>query len=210
MNALKAFLKESPRVKSFVHYLLLPSGQARPRRWVSWLINPFVHPRGNGSRVCGTVRLDVLPFQPFSIGRDSTIEDYSVINNGVGAVAIGDGVRVGISNVIIGPVTIGNDVITAQNVVISGLNHSYQDIHRPIRRQPVSVAPIVVGEGSWIGANAVVTAGVRIGRNAVVAAGSVVTKDVPPFCVVGGNPARIIKRYCEASGKWERATLART
>lgn len=202
--SLTARLRQYPALKRFLHSLLIPQGQARPRAWVSWCVNPFVHHRGRGARVCRRVRLDVLPFQPFRLGAGSTIEDFSVINNGVGAVVIGDHSRVGIGNVLIGPVTVGNQVILAQNVVLSGLNHGYEDVTVPIRQQPVSTREIVVEEECWLGANVVVTAGVRIGRHSVVAAGSVVTKDVPPFSVVGGNPARVLKRYEAERGEWVR------
>lgn len=201
---LAARLRQYPALKRLLHYLLIPRGQARPRTWVRWCVNPFVHPRGRGARVCRRVRLDVLPFQPFRLGAGSTIEDFSVVNNGVGAVVIGEHSRVGIGNVLIGPVTVGNQVILAQNVVLSGLNHGYEDVTRPIRQQPVTTREIVIEDECWLGANVVVTAGVRIGRHAVVAAGSVVTKDVPPCCVVAGNPARILKRYEAGRGEWVR------
>jgi acetyltransferase-like isoleucine patch superfamily enzyme len=148
--------------------------------------------------------MDVLPFNKFSLGKNSTIEDFSVVNNGMGNVHIGDNSRIGISNVLIGPVNIGNHVIIAQNVVMSGLNHGYEDIHTPIRLQPCTTSPITIGNDSWIGANAVITAGVQIGKHVIVAAGSVVTKNVPDFSIVAGNPARIIKQYNEITQSWEK------
>jgi acetyltransferase-like isoleucine patch superfamily enzyme len=207
--SLASRLKAHPALKQFVHYLLIPRGQARPRTWVRWCVNPFVHQRGRGATIRRRVRLDVLPFQPFRLGAGSTVEDFSVINNGVGPVRIGDHSRVGIGNVLIGPVTVGNQVILAQNVVISGLNHGYEDLTRPIRQQPVSTREVVVEDECWIGANAVLTAGVRVGRHSVVAAGSVVTKDVPPFSVVGGNPARLLKQYDAERRAWVRVAPQR-
>ena len=62
--------------------------------------------------------------------------------------------------------------------------------------------PIIVEDDCWIGANAVITAGVTIGRHSVVAGGSVVTRDVAPYTVVGGNPARILKQYDAEAGDW--------
>jgi acetyltransferase-like isoleucine patch superfamily enzyme len=147
--------------------------------------------------------MDVLPFQPFSIGAYSTIEDFATINNGVGAVHIGEHSRIGIGNVVIGPVTIGNHVIFAQNIVLSGLNHVYTDISTPIHLQPVTTAPITVEDDCWIGANAVITAGVTIGKHSVIAGGAVVTKNIPPFSVAVGNPAKVIKQYNPASQQWE-------
>ncbi|GAB2536918.1 hypothetical protein GCM10027085_29430 [Spirosoma aerophilum] len=106
---------------------------------------------------------------------------------------------------VIGPVTIGTQVILAQHVVLSGLNHSYEDIQLPIRDQPVTVRPITVGDACWIGANVTITAGVTIGRHSVVAGGSVVTRDVQPYTVVGGNPARMLKYYDESTKRWVKA-----
>ena len=201
MNATQ-LIRQNSVLKRWAHYLLIPSGQARPRFWVSWFVNPFVHNRHRTSVICRTVRLDVLPFNAFTVGAGSTIEDYCVINNGVGAISIGESSRVGISSVIIGPVQIGTQVILAQNVVMSGLNHSYEDVTMPIRQQAVTTRPIVIEDECWIGANAVITAGVRVGQHSVVAGGSVVTKNVPPYSVVAGNPARVIKQYDATKKVW--------
>ena len=197
-------IKSNKSLKKFVHYLLIPRGQARPRLWVKYFVNPFFHKRGENSVIRRRTRIDVLPFNPFILGEGSTIEDFSTINNGVGPVVIGNNSRIGIGNVVIGPVTVGNNVILAQNIVMSGLNHGYEDINLPIHKQPVSTAPIFIEDDSWIGANAVVTAGVTIGKHCVVAAGAVVTKDIPPFSIAVGNPARVIKQYNKDSGKWEK------
>lgn len=206
----KQYIDERPALKQFVHWLLVPSQQARPRRWVSWFVNPMVHQRHRMSSVRATARLDVLPFRQFSMGKGSAIEDYCVINNGVGDVFIGDNALIGVASVVIGPVVIGANVILAQHVVLSGLNHTYQDIHVPIRQQPVITESIVVEDDCWIGANSVITAGVTIGRHSVVAGGSVVTRDVPPYSVVGGNPARVLKAYDATTRQWEKPQLKST
>lgn len=197
-------IKNNPKLKKLVLYLLIIPQEARPRLWVRWFVNPFKHHYGRGSLVRWKTRLDVLPFNPFEVGAKAIIEDYVTINNGMGGVFIGDRSLIGISSVLIGPIRLGNDVIIAQHVVFSGLNHGYQDLTMPINDQPCTTADIVVEDEVWIGANAVVTAGVHIGKHAVVAAGSVVTKDVPAYSVVGGNPARVIKQYNAASAVWER------
>lgn len=191
-------------LKSFAHHLMVPKNQARPRKWVSWFVNPFVHKKGSGARICKNVRMDVLPNNAFSIGADSTIEDFSVINNGVGDVHIGARTRIGIGNTVIGPVQIDDDVIFAQHVTLSGLNHEYRDVHTPIHKQPINTAKIHVKSGAWLAANCVITAGVTIGKNSVVAAGSVVTKDVPDYAVVAGNPAKIIKQFDFEREEWVR------
>ncbi len=202
---LKEKIKSNPRLKKLAQWMLTPRNQARPRLWIIWFINPFKHKRGKHSLVRKSVRLDVMPFNNFVLGRDSTIEDFSTINNGVGDIIIGERVRIGMSNTLIGPVTVGNDVIFAQNIVASGLNHGYEDISLPITDQKVSTDPIIVEDEAWIGANAVLTAGVTIGKHSIVAAGCVVVKDVPPYSIVGGNPGRLLKQYNPETKMWERA-----
>ena len=184
--------------------MLIPSGQARPRLWVSWFVNPFFHQVAKGSTIRRKTRMDVLPFNEFELGTNSTIEDFCTVNNGVGAVKIGHDTRIGISNVIIGPVTVGNHVILAQNIVMSGLNHGYEDVTVPIHLQPVTTSPIIIEDDCWLGANVVVTAGVTIGKHCVVAAGAVVTKNIPPFSIAVGNPARVIKQFNFETREWAR------
>lgn len=195
-------IKSNPKLKKFVHWCLIPTHQARPRLWVQWFVNPFFHKKGKGTSICRRTRMDVLPFQPFNIGDYSTVEDFATINNGVGAVNIGNNSRIGIGNVVIGPVTIGNNVILAQNIVMSGLNHNYTNIDIPIYLQGETVATITIEDDCWIGANVVITAGVTVGKHSVVAGGAVVTKSIPPYCVAVGNPARVIKQYNFESKVW--------
>jgi acetyltransferase-like isoleucine patch superfamily enzyme len=197
-------IKANAKLKSLALYLLMPTGQHRPRLWVRLFLNPIRHKKGKNSTVRSNTRMDVMPFNKFNLGVNSTVEDFCTVNNGMGHVIIGDRSRVGISSVIIGPVQIGNDVILAQHVVMSGLNHGYENIERPIKDQKCSVKPIIVEDEVWIGANAVITSGITIGKHSVVAAGSVVTKDVAPYTIVGGNPARVLKQYNSATGTWDK------
>ena len=148
--------------------------------------------------------MDVFPYNKFEIGRLSVIEDFSCVNNGVGDVIIGERSRVGLGNTIIGPVKIGDKVLIAQNVTFSGMNHNYQDVSLAIADQGFTTKEIIVDDDCWIGANSVVTAGVCIGKHSVVAAASVVTKDVPPYTIVAGNPAIPIKKYNQELETWER------
>ena len=197
-------IKGSPKLKAYTLYLLMPKNQPRPRWWVRNFMNPFYHKRGKNAVARSKARLDVLPFNPFTIGINSVIEEYAVINNGMGGVSIGNNTLIGLFNVVIGPISIGNDVIIAQNVVLSGLNHGYENIELPIKDQPCNVSEIVIEDECWIGANAVITAGVRVGKHSIVAAGSIVTKDVPPYTIVGGNPAKVLKKYNFQSAAWEK------
>lgn len=202
MNA--DWIKQNERLKKLVHWMLIPPNQARPRLWVKWFVNPLIHKKGKKATVCRRTRMDVLPFNQFSLGSYATIEDFATVNNGVGDVHIGEHTRIGIGNVVIGPVNIGNHIIFAQNIVMSGLNHVYEDITTPIHLQPVTTKLITVEDNCWIGANAVLTAGVTIGQHSVIAAGCVVTKDIPPYSIAVGNPARVIKQYNEQTKSWEK------
>lgn len=202
--SLKEKIKSNPGLKKFTIWALTPKNQPRPRLWVRLLLNPIIHKKGKGARIRRRTRIDVLPWNNFALGSYSTIEDFTTINNGVGNVMIGDRTRIGLSNTLIGPITVGNDVMFAQNIVMSGLNHGYEDISKSIHDQPVTTAEIIIEDEAWIGANAVIVAGVTVGKHSIVAAGSIVTKDVPPYSIVVGNPAKLIKQYNSETKNWER------
>jgi acetyltransferase-like isoleucine patch superfamily enzyme len=89
-----------------------------------------------------------------------------------------------------GGITIGDGVLIGHNVVLATLNHDID----PRKRNTMHPAPITIGKDVWIGANATVVPGVTIGDGAIIAAGAVVTKDVPPNVIVGGVPAKILKK----------------
>lgn len=197
-------IKSNNLLKRIAHWCLIPSNEYRPRLWVKLFINPFKHKKGKGSKIYSRTRMDVLPFNRFQIGNFSTIEDFSTINNGVGDVIIGDNSIIGISNVIIGPVEIGSNVMLAQNIVVSGLNHGYEHINIPPKDQKVTTSSIKISDNVWIGANCVITAGVTIGKHSVIGAGSIVTKEIPDYAVAVGNPARVIKKYNFETKNWEK------
>ena len=89
-----------------------------------------------------------------------------------------------------GGVTLGDGCQIGHNVVFATLNHGLE----PADRGTTYPAPIVLGRNVWVGSNDTILQGVIIGDNAVVAAGAVVSRDVPANTIVGGVPARIIKR----------------
>ncbi|MET1056987.1 MAG: acyltransferase [Pedobacter sp.] len=202
--SLAAQIKANPFLKKLAHRMLIPANDFRPRLWVRLFVNPFKHIRGKGSIVRRRTRIDVFPFNNFKLGTKSLIEDFATINNGVGDVYIGNQSVIGIGCTVIGPVNIGNNVIMAQNIVISGLNHGYELIDIPPSEQKTVTSLITVMDDVWVGANCVITAGVTIGKHAVIGAGSVVTKNVPPYSVSVGNPARVVKLYNFENSKWER------
>ena len=203
---LKEHIQKHPRIKKWVYRFLMHPVKTRP----NWWIRPFQFlymKRGKGSVIYRSVRKDITPFHPFILGDYSVIEDFSCINNAVGEVIIGNHTHIGLHNTIIGPVRIGNQVILAQGVVISGLNHNYEDTTESIIAQGISTAPIIINDNVWIGANVTITVGISIGKHCVIGAGSVVTKDIPNYSIAVGNPAKIIKKYNPELHLWEKFNI---
>lgn len=121
-----------------------------------------------------------LPHAGISIGDDSLIGEYTVIRGQ-------------------GGVHIGHRVYTSPMVQIVAVDHVFDDPTRPFVEQGITARGITIEDDVWIGSGAVITDGVRIGRGAVVAAGAVVTSDVEPHTVVGGVPARTLRKVGEPS-----------
>ncbi|MEO2059970.1 MAG: acyltransferase [Mesonia sp.] len=197
-------IKNNPKAKQFTLRLLAPQRNPRPRLWVKLLVNPFIHKRGKGSVIRRNARIDVFPWNPFEVGALSTIESFCTVNNGSGAVRIGDRVRVGIGSVVIGPVQMGDGSGLGQHVFVAGFNHGYADAHKNSSEQALDIRPTIIEEEAHIGANSVVLAGVTIGKRSQVGAGSVVTKNIPPYSIAVGNPAKVIKTYNHETQQWER------
>lgn len=109
-------------------------------------------------------------------------------------VSLGDNSGIGANATISSYVTIGNDVMMGPECLIYTANHTLQRRDIPMRLQGHEQArPVVIGNDVWIGGRVIILPGVHIGDGAVIGAGSVVTKDVPPYAIVGGNPAKVIK-----------------
>lgn len=192
-ETIRASLKNSPALKRMLDLLIMNQRDARPR-WYIRLLAPLYQQRGRGSKIYGSVRMDTPPYRKFVLGRRSVVESFCCINNAVGDVIIGDNTRIGLHTTVIGPVEIGSNVNLAQGIVVTALNHNFTDCTKRIDEQGVSTAKVTIGNDVWIGANATVLPGVTIGNHCVVAAGAVVTKDVPPYSLVGGVPAKILKK----------------
>ncbi len=131
-----------------------------------------------------------------------TIGKHAIIRptNAYGG-AIGEGLRIG-NNSSIGPfayigcsgfIDIGDNVIMGPRVGIFAENHHFDNLKIPIREQGVKRSFVKINDDCWIASNVVILAGVTIGRGCVIASGSVVTKDIPPFSVVAGIPAKVVK-----------------
>jgi acetyltransferase-like isoleucine patch superfamily enzyme len=123
-----------------------------------------------------------MPHSGIKIGADSLIGEYSVIR-GQGGIEIGD------------------RVYTSPFTQIIAVNHVFDDPNRPFVEQGITAQGIVIEDDVWLGAGAIITDNVRVGKGAVVAAGAVVTKDVEPHTLVGGIPAKPIKKI---DGTWSR------
>lgn len=122
-----------------------------------------------------------------SMGSDCSLNSYAVVS---GSVTMGDGVRI------------------ASHASLYGFNHGFAEVDRPIYHQPHTSKGIVIGDDVWIGANAVLLDGVTVGSHSIVAAGAVVTRDVPPYAIVGGNPAKLIRSRLEERGGEAAANAA--
>lgn len=122
-------------------------------------------------------------------------------------IKIGDGTWIGIRNsfACIDKIEVGNNVLFAGYVHLTDHSHGYEDITKPCNIQPlISKGPIIIEDDCWLGFESEILSGVHIGKHAIVAARAVVTKDVPAYSIVAGNPARVVKRYNFETKKWER------
>ena len=192
-ESLRAKLKNNPKFKKFIDWVIMNQVETRPR-WFMRLLAPLYQHRGKHSVIHRSARMDTPPYRLFSLGEYSVIESFVCINNAVGDVVIGDHTRIGLHNTIIGPVEIGNNVNLAQGITVTALNHNFSDTNKRIDEQGVSTNLVTIEDDVWVGANAVILPGVTIGEHCVVAAGAIVTKDVPPHSLVAGVPAKVIKK----------------
>jgi acetyltransferase-like isoleucine patch superfamily enzyme len=105
-------------------------------------------------------------------------------------------------------IAIGDDTLIGEYVSIRDANHGTDDTDTPIRLQPHTSSPIIIGRDVWIGRGSCILKGVTIGDGAVIAANSVVTKDVAPRDIVAGAPARLIRNRSIAEVKAEKVAPA--
>lgn len=128
--------------------------------------------------------------QRFALGDNSWVASGAIIR---GNVEIGNHSSVNANAHIAGNVKIGKACRIAPLASIFGFNHGTEQADVPIKDQPITSRGIVLGDDVWVGANTVIIDGVEIGSHCIIAAGAVVTHSFPPYKVIGGNPARILK-----------------
>lgn len=126
---------------------------------------------GDGTQIAA----DCVIHGPVSLGRRVSINHHASLEGGAAGIHIGDDTRI------------------AAYCTLYAFNHGLA-ADRPVREQPVTSRGIHIGRDVWIGARVGIVDGVRIGDHAVVGMGAVVTRDVPPWTIVAGNPARPIGR----------------
>lgn len=143
-------------------------------------------------RKCGR-SFNVKNGASFGLGCDIEIGE----NSDIGADSFVGGIGSG------GRLIIGDNVMMAPGVVILTRSHRYDDVSVPMNRQGDYSTTVVIEDDVWIGYRAMILPGVRIGKGSCVGAGAVVTKDVPPYSVVGGVPAKVIKSRLDKNGKKE-------
>ncbi len=108
-------------------------------------------------------------------------------------IRIGDHSELGTRCMVHSNVTLGHDVLMGPDVKIFSRNHVYRSTDIPIRNQGKQQETTSIGNDVWIGANVIILPGVRIGDHVVIGAGAVVTKDIPDYAIVAGNPAGIVR-----------------
>jgi acetyltransferase-like isoleucine patch superfamily enzyme len=146
--------------------------------------------------ICPRVKLEIGRDAVLHLGRWSWLGHGTKVRVHEGEVRIGAKTVMGQECTISAfqHVSIGRECIVADRVMLIDFDHGVVEVERPIRLQGIYKRDVRVGHNVWMGYGTCVLRGVRIGDNAIVGTSSVVTRDVPANAVVGGAPARMIRR----------------
>ena len=160
---------------------------------------------GKGVRINSIT--EILNSKRISIGKNTHIGRNVLLRcfdaageKGLSTITIGEKSCIGDHSTITAAkkITIGNGVLTGRMVIITDNSHGHTNIPEeldidPILRPIVSTGEVVIEDNVWIGEKASIMPGVRVGKGSIIAANAVVTKNVPPYSIVGGCPAKVIK-----------------
>lgn len=150
-------------IKLYIYYII---NYLYGRRKIQKGINTNIHPT-----------VIIREPQNIEIGENCYFNHNTILNGGHGSAKL----------------LIGNYVQTGPNVAFYVSNHNTINSGIPIKEQGYHEKDIIIEDDVWIGANSVITSGVHIGKGAIIGAGSVVTKDIPAYCIAAGTPAKVIK-----------------
>jgi galactoside O-acetyltransferase len=190
-RVLKGFLAEAARWSIFVIFSIPGTAGMQVRIW-------FLKSKCKrfGRHVLIDTGVRMTGFANIEIGDHANIMRNCSLHADTGIIRIGNNLSMNVNSSLDangGEIRIGDDVLVAQNVVIRAADHCFDVLETPIREQGHKGGVVVVGDACWIAANVVITRNVTIGEHSIVGAGSVLTKDIAPFSIVGGVPAKLIK-----------------
>jgi acetyltransferase-like isoleucine patch superfamily enzyme len=149
----------------------------------------------DGCEIVGLAKRGVVFGERCTVGRLATIRPTNILLDEPGeGMRMGDNSNIGAYSFIgcSGYIEIGNEVMMGPNITLLAESHNFDDSSRSIKQQGISRSTITIEDDCWIGASATILPGVTIGCGSVVAAGAIVTKDVAPYSIVAGVPARLI------------------
>lgn len=162
-------------------------------RWLPASVAPY------GGRLARKIRYMICRPLFSECGRNVNIEHGAEFGSGAKLI-IGDNSSIGVNCKVPYDITIGRNVMMGPGVSVIGVNHRISDTERPMIEQGYeNRKPCIIGDDVWIGRNSIIMAGIRVGQGAVIAGGAVVTKNINPYDIVGGNPATIIRNRVSSS-----------
>lgn len=200
----------------FFYFMNISKIKNHIKRGLTFVYHPFIFMtkgRNNNLIVGKKIRINTLKY--LHVGSSVTIcsdARFLFVDNYGGAeyfpkVSIGNNVFAAYHLTIMAaaPITIEDNVLIASDVVITSENHGLDpESSDTYASTPLVGKPIFIGEGCWIGEKAIILPGVTLGKKCIVAAGAVVTKPFSSYSMIGGVPARLIKKYNLSTHKWEK------